>query len=87
MENQDPSGVLIKKTNRVDFIICKFKEIEEKLIPFFNKYPLQSSKILEFIDFCKVALLMKNKVHLTEQGMKEIKQIKSGMNTGRNWPS
>ena len=77
-------STLSEKTNRVDFIIWKFKDIEEKLIPFFNKYPLQSSKRLEFTDFCKVALLMKNKAHLTKQGMEEIKQIKSGMNTGRN---
>jgi hypothetical protein len=38
---------------------------------------------LDHRDFLKVALLMKEKAHLTEEGMSKICQIKSGMNRGR----
>jgi hypothetical protein len=38
---------------------------------------------LFFIDFCKIAELLKNKAHLTEQGLDLILKIKNGMNKGR----
>ena len=53
------------------------------IIPFFSKYPLQGSKNLDFMDFCKIANIMLNKSHLTTEGLEEIRQIKFGMNTGR----
>jgi hypothetical protein len=34
------------------------------------------------LSFVKVAELMKAKVHLTQSGLEQIKQIKSGMNGG-----
>jgi len=34
-------SIFSEKQNRVDFIVSKFSDIEEKLIPFFNKYYLQ----------------------------------------------
>ncbi len=30
---------------------------------------------------------MKNKAHLTKPGLEQLKKIKSGMNTGRNYPT
>jgi hypothetical protein len=36
-------------------------------------------------DFCKAAELMRNKAHLTWEGLSKIREIKSGMNTGRKW--
>ena len=41
-------------------------------------------KKLNYRDFCKAAELMKNKVHLTSQGLNEIIRIKDEMNKGRN---
>jgi hypothetical protein len=35
------------------------------------------------MDFRKVAFMMKNKDHLTEEGISEISKIKYGMNKGR----
>ena len=60
-----------------DFIVTKFEDIYTKIIPFFNKYPLQGSKSLDFSDFNSVAELMKNKAHITSEGFESIKQIKS----------
>jgi LAGLIDADG endonuclease len=66
-----------------ELIITKFEDLIDKVIPFFNKYPILGVKALDFEDFKKVALLMKNKIHLTSEGLEEIKKIKSGMNKGR----
>jgi len=66
------------------FIVSSFSDIYEKIIPFFEKYPLVGSKRQDYFNFCKVAELIKAKAHLTKDGLEEIKQIKSGMNRGRD---
>jgi len=66
-----------------DFIVTKFQDIYTKIIPFFNKYPLKGSKLLDFYDFNRAAELMINKAHLTSEGFESIKQIKLGTNKKR----
>jgi len=74
-----------KEFNRdvVKFVVTKFSDINIKIIPFFNKYPIFGLKSLDFSDFEKVAKLIENKVHLTAEGFEQIRQIKLGMNRGR----
>ena len=72
--------------NHVDFIIQKFYDICNKVVPFFQKYPLIGVKSKDFEDFCKVAELMQNKEHLTAEGLNKIRKIKAGMNKGRCVP-
>jgi len=62
------------------FIITKFEDIYTKILPFFNKYPLQGSKSLDFYDFSRAAELINNKAHITPKGFESIKQIKLGTN-------
>lgn len=67
-----------------DYVVTKFEDIRCKIIPFFDKYPLQSEKYLDFLDFKKIMLLKGNTyVSLTKESLAEIKQIKSRMNKGR----
>ena len=40
-------------------------------------------KVKDFEDFKYVSVLMKNKNHLTKEGLEEIRKIKSRMNTLR----
>jgi len=42
-----------------------------KIIPFFNKYPILGVKSLDFAYFKEVAELVKNRKHLTESGLKK----------------
>lgn len=56
---------------------------KKKIIPFFEKYPILGEKSRDFKDFCKVAEQMKQKKHLTKEGLDQIREIKEGMNTGR----
>jgi hypothetical protein len=81
----DCGNVFVKSNNTaVDFKITKFLDLYDKVIPFFQKYPLIGVKSKDFVDFCKVSELIKNKDHLTAEGLDQIRQIKAGMNTGRN---
>lgn len=66
-----------------DFMVTKLSDITEKIIPFFEKYPLQGLKKLDYLDFKRVAELMQTKSHLTKEGSEQIREIKSGMNRGR----
>jgi hypothetical protein len=68
-----------------EFIVEKNSDIRDKIIPFFEKYPLYGIKKENYLDFKKVSVLIENKSHLTLEGLEEIKQIKSGMNKNRIW--
>jgi hypothetical protein len=66
-----------------NFSITKFSDIELKIIPFFEKYPIHGVKALDFADFCKAGEIIKVKEHLTNEGLVKIEKIKSGMNINR----
>lgn len=72
-----------KKGSVQDFMVTGLSHITDKIIPFFLTHPLQGAKNKEFMDFVKVAELMKSKAHLTKEGLEEIRLIKSGMNFKR----
>jgi len=76
-------GNLYKKRENFELVFAKFADIDNKIIPFFAKYPLQSVKVKDFLDFCKVANIMKEKGHLNIEGLNLIRKLKEGMNTRR----
>ena len=76
-------GKIYVSVGSIDFIVTKFSDITNKLVPFFYKYPIQGIKYLNYLDFLKVWQLMKNDLHLTGEGVKLIRKIKAGMNLGR----
>ena len=65
----------------MDFKVTKIYDIQNKIIPFLQKYPILGIKAIDFVDFCKVAELIKEKKHLTKEGLDQIRNIKAGMNT------
>lgn len=76
----EPSG-----NAAISFRITKLKNIADNIIPFFEKYPLLGSKLQDFKDLREIAKLMTSKSHLTREGLNEIKNIKSGMNSLREF--
>ena len=76
-------GNLYRNKEIIQFGVQKLSDIENKIIPFFNKYPIIGIKSKDFDDWCKVAEMMKQKKHLTAEGLAEIRKIKDAMNTGR----
>ena len=73
-----PSGY-----NHGEYIVTKLSDINEKIIPFLTKYPILGNKVLDFEDFCKASVILKNKEHFTLEGLQKLKTLKSGMNRGR----
>jgi hypothetical protein len=79
------SGSIYKNNNTlvVSLTISKFSIINKTIIPIFKENPIHGVKYLDFIDFCKVAKLMKEEKHLTKEGLDLIRSIKLGINKGR----
>lgn len=65
------------------FVVNKFSDNMNKIIPFFKKYPLLSVKRLDFQDFCKISCILKEKKILNQEDILKIQDIKSKMNRGR----
>nr|YP_009630859.1 hypothetical protein HM01MITGene33 [Hypsizygus marmoreus]QBZ73692.1 hypothetical protein HM01MITGene33 [Hypsizygus marmoreus]QCI56449.1 hypothetical protein [Hypsizygus marmoreus] len=65
--------------------ISKISDIVNTIIPFFEKYHLVGIKSFDFADFKKVAYMVKNKEHLSPEGLNKILEIKSTMNQNRCW--
>ena len=51
-----------------------------KLIEFFNKYPLKTSKVNDFKIFSEIIQLMNNQKHLIKDGLDKIAKLASEMN-------
>jgi hypothetical protein len=77
------AGKIYKSRDTVCLHITKLEDLNEKVIPFFEKYKITGIKSKDYSDFKKVAELMNNKAHLTSEGLEEIHNIKIGMNKGR----
>ena len=76
-------GRYIPKSGYGAFIVEKFTDVFDKVIPIFEQFKLHGVKSKNFEDFKKAALLIKNKQHLTREGLDQIKKIKGGMNKNR----
>lgn len=61
-------------------------DITEKIIPFFDKYPILGVKALDFSGFKPAAIIVNTKGHLTKEGLDQIVKIQAGINTGRMDP-
>ena len=68
----------------VNFIVTKLLDVNKIIIPFFENYPVLGSKSKDFLYWKRIAKLMSEKAHLTEEGAEEILRIKSNMNASRN---
>ena len=80
------SGKIYKYPGKpaVVLTIFNFSDINNLIIPFFEKNPLLGVKLIDYLDWCKVAKLMNEGSHLTEKGVNLIRGIQSGMNKGRD---
>lgn len=65
------------------FKVGRFDNIANKVIPFLQKYPLQSVKQKDYQDWVEASILIGNKEHLTAKGLEKINIIKDGMNKKR----
>ena len=62
------------------YCVRSAKDLREKIIPFFMKYPLRTAKRNDFTRFVKIVHLMGRKIHLTHAGMFKIAKMIEQMN-------
>ena len=74
---------LLQATSSIQFKVTKFSDITNKIIPFYKEYPLLGGKALDFYKFTRVAELINDKTHLTEEGLEAIRALKADMNKAR----
>ena len=80
-------GCGVVRTNHADRMAYRVRGLEhlrDRILPFFVKHPLKTSKNVEFLKFRDVVLMMGERVHLTSEGVGEIRRIAAGMNRGRS---
>ena len=56
--------------------VSSFKDIREKVIPFFKKYPPQAKKKKQFELFCQVATMIEHNEHKTLEGVEVIRSLR-----------
>lgn len=66
--------------NSARFEAVNFSDVQDKIIPFFDKYSIQGKKKFDFLAFKQVADIIKSKDHLTSEGLQKILDIKAKMN-------
>ena len=83
---KDYFGCGVVRRNHGDRMAYRVRGKEHLLkiiLPFFDKYPLKTSKRLDYELFRKIVLKMEKGEHLTVDGIDSIRTISVGMNRGR----
>ena len=64
------------------FEVTDLKDILEKVIPFFGRFPILSRRRRDFLVFVEIARLMDTGMHLTREGIERILVLRDPMNNG-----
>ena len=62
------------------YVVRNLNDLRSKIVPFFKKYPLVSSKRQDFEKFSKVVSMMRKKEHLKKSGLAKILKLAFSMN-------
>jgi hypothetical protein len=62
--------------------VDSIKQILEVVIPHFDKYPLITQKLADYILFKDIVTIMENKEHLTLEGLNKVLALKASLNLG-----
>ncbi len=83
LKNYFGCGVVRKNhENRMAYRVRSVKHLLENIIPFFEKHQLKTKKRVDFQKFRRILLLMEKQIHLTSEGVEEIRRIAGQMNRG-----
>ena len=74
--------VRVNHGDRYEIRIRKLDHLSKIIVPFFEKYNLQTKKRLDFISFRKIINLIQQGEHLTKKGIEKVIQIADRMNRG-----
>ena len=62
------------------FVVKRHNDLYERVLPFFQRFPLRSEKQQEFLRFAQVVEMMHRKEHLSSEGLRRILGIAFLMN-------
>ncbi len=74
--------VRVNHGDRMAYRVRGQEHLQQIIIPFFVKHPLKTQKNVEFQKFRRILQLMQTGVHLTSDGIEEIRAMASKMNRG-----
>ena len=74
--------VRVNHGDRMAYRVRGKDHLIEHICPFFIKHPLKTRKNVDFRKFRRIVLMMDKGIHLTPQGVEEIREIASQMNRG-----
>ena len=80
----DCGVVRVNHADRMAYRVRALEHLRDRIVPFFVKHPLKTSKNVDFHKFRDVVLMMDAQVHLTSEGIEEIRSIAATMNRGRS---
>jgi hypothetical protein len=78
------AGAVSLNRNAFEYRVLDFTKLTEKILPLFKDNPIQGIKYFDYLDFLKAVDIIKEKKHLTLEGLEEIQKIKNGMNSRRD---
>ena len=74
--------VRVNHGDRMAYRVRSKKHLLEHIVPFFVKHPLKTKKYVDFKKFRRILLKMNADVHLSSEGIEEIRVIAKQMNRG-----
>lgn len=78
------AGSVSLNRNTFVFRVVNFSELTEIILPLFINHPIQGVKCFDYLDFLKAVEIIKDKKHLTLEGLEQIQNLKDGMNSRRD---
>lgn len=81
-------GTIVKPSgdrDRYSTSVANITDLVHIVIPLFKNNPIYGAKHRDFFDFAQGVLIIKDKGHLTPEGLKVLKYLSYGMNTYRKF--
>ena len=76
--------VRVNHDDRMAYRVRGHEHLMQRIAPFFMQHSLKTSKNIDFLKFRDVLLMMEKRIHLTTQGVSDIRQVAAQMNRGRS---
>ena len=74
--------VRVNHGDRMAYRVRGQQHLLEHIVPFFVKHPLKTKKNIDFLKFRDIVLMMAADIHLTSEGVEQIRAIAAKMNRG-----
>jgi hypothetical protein len=81
--NRGKNDIKLNQSPRWCYRVRAIKDLNQIIIPFFDKHSLLTTKQKDFLDFKTVVNMINLRKHLTLEGLERIKYIKNRMNKNR----